>query len=119
MALTIEDIATLCHQANKSYCELIGDNSQVEWTDAPEWQRESAIKGVQFHLDNTDATASASHNSWLEEKLNSGWQYGEVKDAEAKTHPCIVSFEELPLEQQAKDWLFRGIVHSISRFINY
>lgn len=40
-----------------------------------------------------------------------------VKDTKAKTHPCLRPFNELPPHQQAKDHLFRGIVHSLRPFI--
>ena len=31
-----EIIARACHEVNRSYCEMVGDNSQVRWDDAPE-----------------------------------------------------------------------------------
>jgi hypothetical protein len=107
-----EAIAKVCHQANKAYCEALGDDSQAEWENAPDWARKSAIDGVAFHLQHPDATASASHNAWLAEKEATGWKYGPRKDAEKKEHPCFVAFEQLPLEQQAKDFIFRSIVHA-------
>ncbi|MFA7347321.1 MAG: RyR domain-containing protein [Desulfurivibrionaceae bacterium] len=110
----VEACAKTCHEANRAYCLALGDDSQPAWDDAPEWQKESAIKGVLFHIDNPDANASASHESWLANKREDGWVYGPVKDPEAKTHPCIVPFEELPKEQQAKDFIFRGIVHGFT-----
>jgi hypothetical protein len=115
--LTIEQIARICHEANASYCDSLGDHSQTSWDEAPEWQRESAIKGVEFHLANPEANASASHDSWLKEKVDGGWVYGEVKNPDLKQHPCIVPFEQLPIEQQAKDYLFKGIVHSLAQFV--
>ena len=30
-----------------------------------------------------------------------------------KEHPCFVPYEELPTEQKAKDFLFRGVVHAL------
>jgi hypothetical protein len=106
-------IAEICHQANKVYCEMNGDASQVDWNNAPDWQRESAINGVKFRLENPDAGHDAMHNNWMNEKNKDGWVYGEVKDAEAKTHPCIVPFEQLPLVQQKKDALFSAIVDAL------
>lgn len=104
------EVAKICHEANKAYCETLGDTSQVPWEDAPEWQRESAIKGVKFCLDNPDAPASANHDSWLEVKRADGWKYGEVKNADKKEHPCFVPYEQLPEAQKAKDHLFKAIV---------
>jgi len=108
-----EQIAKVCHEANRAYCQTIGDDSQPSWEDAPDWQRHSAILGVDFHRRNPDAGTSDSHDSWMDQKIRDGWIYGKVKDAEAKTHPCIVPYSELPIEQRMKDYIFRGIVHAM------
>lgn len=114
--LTVNSIAKICHQANKAYCELQLDASQPDWDVAPSWQIESAIKGVEFCLDNPDAPPSVNHESWLKQKTDEGWVYGEVKDAINKTHPCCVPYDKLPEEQKAKDYLFKGIVDSLRQF---
>lgn len=108
-------IARVTHELNRAYCAYLGDNSQQSWEDAPAWQRDSAIAGVQFHIENPDAGDSASHDSWMQQKHLDGWVYGKVKDPDASppTHPCMVAFEELPPEQQLKDKLFRTTVHSL------
>lgn len=106
-------IAIVCHQANKKWCEANGDESQKDWKDAEDWQKESAISGVRFRLENPDAKKDAQHNAWMKEKIDQGWVYGIVKDAEKKTHPCIVPFEQLPVFQQKKDALFCAIVDAL------
>ena len=106
--LTEEQIARICHEANRAYCLAIGDASQLAWDDAPEWQRMSATKGVV-----AGATPEQSHASWLQEKAATGWVYGPVKDADQKTHPCMVPYDQLPEEQQVKDRLFRAIVDAL------
>jgi len=104
------DIAKKCHEINRAYCAALGDTSQLPWDQAPEWQRQSAINGVQFHIDHPDAGPDASHNSWLEEKRTAGWKFGLVKDADKKEHPCFVPYDQLPAEQKAKDYLFKQTV---------
>ena len=112
-----EDIARVCHQLNKAYCESIGDSSQLDWELSPKWQQESALLGVQFHIDNCNAGDSASHDSWMKQKVDDGWVYGEIKNPNKKKHPCIVSFDDLPMEQQIKDSLFRQTVHSLKTLL--
>lgn len=107
------EIARVCHEANRAYCKALGDESQLPWEAAPEWQRTSAVNGVRFILANDGAPPSASHDSWLKEKVSQGWVYGEVKDPVAKTHPCCVPYDELPVEQKAKDYIFGAIVRSL------
>jgi hypothetical protein len=110
----IEAIAKVCHEANRAWCESNGDNSQKPWDQAEGWQRISAIAGVEFALANPDAPDSAQHDAWVADKLREGWKFGEMKDAVAKTHPCIVPFENLPRHQQAKDKLFKAVVRSLA-----
>lgn len=108
-----EVIARVAHEVNRAYCASIGDNSQPSWEDAPEWQKNSAINGVQFHLAHPGASPADSHNNWLAQKAAEGWTYGEMKDQEAKTHPCFRPYEELPQEQRSKDYLFIAVVNAM------
>lgn len=111
-------IARVAHEINRAYCASLGDTSQPAWEDAPEWQQQSAIAGVEMHLANPDATPEQSHESWLAQKVAAGWVYGEVKDAEKKQHPCCVPYDQLPPEQKAKDYLFRAAVHQCKALID-
>lgn len=115
--MTIENIAQVAHELNKAYCESIGDHSQKSWEEAEQWQRDSAIKGVYFAIENPNAPASAQHDAWLADKEKDGWKYGEVKDATKKEHPCYVPYNELPNEQKAKDYIFRQTVHSLKKYL--
>ena len=107
-----EQIARVCHEVNRAYCKAIGDNSQLPWEEAPEWQRESARMGVDLHTMG-DFGPEASHISWMQEKVDKGWTYGPIKNEVDKEHPCMVPFDQLPTEQQAKDYIFQAIVHTL------
>ena len=109
-------IAKTAHEVNRAYCSAIGDNSQPSWEDAPEWQRASAISGVGFHLENENSKPENSHNNWLKDKEKDGWKYGPVKNPDLKEHPCFVPYEQLPLEQRVKDYLFSAVVRSMADF---
>jgi len=115
--MTKEQIAQVAHEINKTYCESIGDYSQPIWDAAPEWQKTSAINGVTFHIDNPSASPSNSHDSWLKQKTEEGWKYGPVKNAETKEHPCFVPYEELPVTQKSKDYLFKQVIHSLKQYL--
>ncbi len=116
--MTNEDIARVCHEANRALCQGLGDNSQLPWGEAPKWQVDSAIDGVNFHIKNPEATDSASHDNWVKGKIADGWKFGLTKDETKLEHPCMVPFNELPEEQQVKDTLFRSIVHALTALIN-
>ncbi|MFM2625693.1 RyR domain-containing protein [Vibrio owensii] len=112
-SLLIQEIASIAHEVNAALCAAFGDNSQPPWNEAPKWQRNSCVSGVLFHIEHPFATPEDSHERWLQEKLADGWVYDEVKDAQAKTHPCCVPYYQLPPEQRAKDYVFKQIVHSL------
>lgn len=82
--MTIEYIAKNVHNANCVYCEAHGDFVDPEWNELSEERRQS--------------------------RLAEGWVYGPVKDPEAKTHPCLVAYDQLPEAQRYKDKLFASNV---------
>lgn len=104
------DIAKVAHEANRAYCETIGDQSQLPWSEAPTWQHKSALDGVLAVLRNPSITSAESHANWLSHKEAEGWKYGPVKNPETREHPCYVPYTELPADQQVKNHLFRHVV---------
>lgn len=108
--VNVEDIARACHEENRLYCQTLGDESQPIWDNAPDWQKDSSLTGVINVLRNPSMTPEGSHLSWLMQKANEGWKYGEVKDTDAKTHPCMVPFLELSEEHRKKDEIFIATV---------
>lgn len=109
----LDKVAVLAHEANRLWCLLHGDDSQPSYVDAPDWQKESAHNGVAKVASGEITTPEESHQSWSEQKISEGWQYGPVKDPEAKEHPCLVPYSDLPPEQKAKDSIFFGIVKGL------
>lgn len=106
-----QEIARLAHEVNRAYCVAIGDDTQPRWENAPDWQKASALTGVDMHLAG-DHDAKASHEAWMEQKIADGWVWGPEKDPERKEHPCLLPYAGLDFEQQVKDHLFRGVVHA-------
>jgi hypothetical protein len=104
--------AKMAHEVNRNYCRMLGDDSQPHWEMAPDWQRQSAIVGVQAILKNPMMTPDESHASWMEHKKADGWVYGPEKNVERKEHPCMVSYSQLPITQRFKDYLFQSVVRA-------
>lgn len=115
--MQLQDIARVCHEVNRVFCEGLGDTSQTSWDHAPDWQKESAVNGVRYAVEGIRSgqprTPEDMHASWYMQKLAEGWVYGPVKDAERKEHPCMVSYGNLPVEQRAKDILFSAVVKGL------
>jgi len=103
--------ARVCHEANRAIQLNTGDpNPSPPWEVAPNSQKKSAVDGVVKALNG--ATPEQLHESWCDFKVADGWKYGAVKDEEAKTHPCLVNYEQLPEEQKLKDHVFHSIVNT-------
>lgn len=113
--LTVEAISRVVHEVNRAYCMAIGDSSQKRWDGAPDWQKKSCRDGVLLHTRNPNMSAEESHEKWLSEKKESGWKWGPVKNEDKKEHPCCVPYQELPIEQKVKDFLFATIVSELVR----
>lgn len=43
------------------------------------------------------------HEVWAETRFKQGWTYGEQRNDEKKTHPCLIPYEELPEEEKEYD----------------
>jgi hypothetical protein len=107
-----QDIARVCHEANRALQIIQNDpNVSPSFDDAPEWQRASGIDGIAKAI--AGATPKELHESWCKFKLDDGWEWGAVKDEVAKTHPCLVEYEELPEDQKLKDYLYSAIVTTL------
>lgn len=110
----LESIAKVCHEANGAYCASIGDNTGTSWEDAPRNIKAAAIAGVKILIANPELTSCDMHEAWLDFKTREGWVFGEVKDIKAKTHPCLVPYDELSAAQQTKDIIFSAIVRGMA-----
>jgi len=76
----------------------------------------SGRMGVDLH-EMGDFGPEASHISWMKQKTDEGWTYGPEKRPDLKQHPCMVPFDQLPREQQSKDFIFRGVVHALKVYL--
>ncbi len=43
------------------------------------------------------------HDVWAKQRIKEGWVYGEKKDSEKKTTPCLIPYEELSEEDKDYD----------------
>jgi hypothetical protein len=109
----VEIAAKAAHEVNRVYCIALGDESHPKWEKAPVWQKDSAIHGVMAILENPNQSESSSHDNWLREKEGAGWKWGPIKDSDKKEHPCMVPYEELPIEQCMKDIIFMAVVKGV------
>lgn len=59
-----------------------------------------------------EGLARGAHDTWAAGRLAEGWRYGAERDEAARTHPCLVPYEELP--DSEKDYDRRGVRATIA-----
>jgi hypothetical protein len=57
------------------------------------------------------------HDDWVRAYEAMGWRYGPVRDAEAKTHPDMVPFDDLEQREQDKDAVFIALCEIARQWI--
>jgi hypothetical protein len=108
-----ERIAWTAHEANRAVQAQNGDDMpSLPWICEPRSLRRTAVAGVRRVL--TGLTPEQNHEHWLADKLAQGWSYGNIKDPEKKTHPCMVPWADLPASEKRKARLFHAIVLALS-----
>lgn len=114
MAYSTETIAEFVHETLSVWARQRGMPDYPNWADAEDWMRASTIESVEHVLNNPRAAPGAQHVQWMEQKQRDGWTFGDKKDAEAKTHPMLVPFSELPEDERAKDAIIIAVVQALS-----
>jgi hypothetical protein len=63
-----------------------------------------------------ETLARLEHERWMESMRQTGWEHGHTLDEQAKTHPAIVSWDELNEDEREKDrQMVRSIPHILAR----
>ncbi len=107
----IDCITAAAHETNRQWQRMAMDPVDPPW-EALKEEDKSFAKASTMNILINDFNAEAAHNDWVSQKKARGWTVGTAKSAEAKTHPCLVSWAQLPKEQQAKDELWVNTVRS-------
>jgi hypothetical protein len=107
----IERAAEAAHEVNRIYCRALGDLSHEHWEDTPSEIRDTVRAGVRVALQTI--SPQVQHHRWREAKQAAGWTWGPRKDPEAKTHPNLVPWSQLPPWEQAKDTIFGVVVRAV------
>ena len=51
----------------------------------------------------TEQIATNVHDVWAAGRIKEGWTYGEIKNTEERTTPCLVPCDELPESEKEYD----------------
>ena len=51
----------------------------------------------------SELIAKNTHEVWSAGRIRDGWTYGEERNDAAKTHPCLIPYEDLPESEKEYD----------------
>lgn len=96
------------YQADRIGSKLKAIGCQV--AQLTDWNAASFV----FTIEEVDRMAQMEHESWSAQLVSAGWAYAPTKSLEKKTHPDLVSWDELSVVEKEKN---RLIVRGIPRFL--
>jgi hypothetical protein len=110
--MNTKEICKVVDAANRMLCSILGEQVSFEYDTWSEQTKTNMAKSVATAI--TGGSPEDSHNAWMKSRLEEGWVYGKVKDVATKTSPCLVPYDELPIEQKVKDDLFINICKALA-----
>jgi len=118
--LNIEYIAKNIYEATRLEAEWSNRSIIPEkWNNRDEKFKTQFINTINNYISSQDnlPTPKEAHDSWVEVYKKMGWKFGEKRDIKKKTHPDILSFEELPKDERDKDAIFLMVVWLAKKLI--
>ena len=103
----VERVAEACHEALSQISISMGQEAYPRWEDTSEWMKQPVKDTIIDLIADPTLSPADVHNSWAKSKIRDGWVWGPEKSVEKKTHPCLVSYNELPQGERYKDVMFR------------
>lgn len=105
-----------------------GARLQADAVDAPivppPWQHREPAFREQFRTviammcsDQRKSDPEELHDDWVRAYEAMGWRWGGTRDPEAKTHPDMVPFGDLPFAEQIKDAVFVALCEIARQWI--
>jgi hypothetical protein len=109
-----EAVGRVVHEATAALKVAFSEpDSMPHWDEAPQIMRDLSVGAVRFRRANPQAAPGAQHSEWVRERTEAGWTYGPVKDSLKKTHPLMVPFEQLPVQEKIKSAVLLSIIDAM------
>lgn len=96
-----EDLARICHEAHLAL--RIGLNASADdmhFDALPQWRKDMVTRQVRLFREGKGPREV--HQAWIETMTAQGWRYGTSRNLIQKTHPDMVPYDQLPVEEKAK-----------------
>lgn len=97
----LELAAKTAHSVVQCVNRKFGCKELPAWEQTLTWYRASMVKHVEYIVYH-NYKPSKIHDKWVKRKIGLGWKYGLVLDKDKKTHPLLISYTGLPVEERMK-----------------
>lgn len=112
--MKIQQIAQLCHESGRLFSKIIGAEAPPDWESLTPDEKAEIIALVDYRIENTNAPFSAQHAKWKDNKIAAGWKFGKIFNEDKKTHPCIIPYDELPINTRRADAIAVAIINAMT-----
>lgn len=108
-------IARVAYETTRAVLNPCYGESLDPWSELPVENQDQSEKSVQFYLERPNAGPEALHEFRVANLREDGWQWGRNHDEEKKESPTMVSFVEMPLQEQLVARIFLAIIRSLTK----
>ena len=112
MISKVDAICEIAHETIRAFQEANGEQAAPAWDDVPAWMVDSTKDSVLKYMLDPKASPEEAHEVWMHQKREAGWVHGPMKDENKKTHPSMIPYDQLPLNEKVKDHLFLAVVRA-------
>ena len=109
---SLDVIAELGWQSHIAWERIIGEQPKPDWSLLSPGQKVAIVDSVRWIIEHPTSSVAAQHDAWRARMAGDGWQLGD-KDNTTKSHPNMVSFDDLLFSQQMKARLWRHIIFAV------
>jgi hypothetical protein len=111
--ISTDEIAVIVYEATRIFGSSFGDVVWPRVEEAPEWRLKGIKFGVERFVKNPDITSREVHSNWMWGMLLAGWYWGEEFDVVKMTHPDLVDYDRLPIQQKVPYMLTEVITKTL------
>jgi len=103
------DIAQVMRAVIRELQAVNGEQVVPPWDARPEAERAESAERIR-RLRERGASPREAHEAWAELRRSEGWEWGPVKDPDARTTPLLAPYEDLDPVQRAKDEMYDAVI---------
>lgn len=107
----VEAAATAAYEVVRVCERALSGKSMLGWEALSARKKSNFRSWVRLAL--YGVSAEEAHGQWLGRKVEQGWTFGLVKDRQKKTHPLLVTFDELPKKHKCRKKLFMVVAREV------